>query len=211
MKSYMSLLLVSLLSGCVANGIPIGVSKDAPDGVSDNTMKKFIGIPSVIAIEGSAAKLDENWIITVAHNRPMLPKDTVYHPKCDIALYKQRTNLKTLKEGLVYKNRNVYHIGYPSVQIPLPETVQKGVYKGDVIDPSDGCIYSATTATIASGMSGGGVVNQKGELIGVTRGIMYGEIKWEDGTIVNSPAIFVPLYRFRDWIKSVTGVDYYEN
>lgn len=202
MKKSIIILLTAILSGCAAtNGDITGVDPDTLSGVLDNTGKKFVGIPVLLSMEGSYARLNKDWIITAAHNRPILPQETFYHPTCDVALYKDSTASEgVLEAGVVYYGESVFHVGYP---LAHGEVSQKGVVVGDTVD-SDGCRYTITTASVMGGMSGGGVYNQQGELIGITNGISE-KLVWEDGRVMDDMTLFITINAVKGWIEQVTG------
>lgn len=197
-----------LLSGC-ANRLVVGVDETTPQVAVDNTHKVFVGIPAFLSLEGSVSRLDSEWMVTAAHNAPLLKaqlKDVFYHPKCDIALYRDRDDSFDGQVGKVYPNQNVYHVGYPT---GMPMVSSLGQYAFDVSDPSDGCVYSATTSGVISGMSGGGVYNEKGELLGVTRGFISETITF-NGITVEDPAVFYSLLAVSDWLYEITGKKYFD-
>ncbi|EGA72145.1 hypothetical protein VISI1226_05054 [Vibrio sinaloensis DSM 21326] len=204
---YRFLLLITLaLTGC-ANGLP-NVTADIEDDIEHDNEKIFVGIPFLLGLEGSVARLDDEWLVTAAHNKPILEltgKDVFYHPTCDIALIKNHGHTEH-DVGLVFPGQIVTHIGYP---LGLPISSSEGEYVGDVkVYGWDKCQMSGTTGVIMVGMSGGGVYNQAGELIGVNHGFVSGNVKWPKRAI-DSPAVFVSLYAVRDWLSSITGREYF--
>lgn len=205
---YRILLLVTLvMTGC-ANGLP-DVNGNIQDDIEKNNEKIFVGIPFFMGMEGSTARLDDQWLVTAAHNKPILEvtgKEVFYHPTCDIALIRKDGDTNH-SIGVVYPGQSVTHIGYP---LGLPLSSSKGVYVGDVnVDGWENCQMSGTTGVIMQGMSGGGVYNEAGELIGVNHGFASGDVAWPEQSI-HSPAVFVSLYAVRDWLESVTGQHYFK-
>jgi hypothetical protein len=165
--------------------------------------KLFVGVPLLLGMEGSTVRLNDEWLLTVGHNAPILAmqlRDVVYHPTCDVALIRSQ-GISTTSTGLVYPGEKVTHVGYPSAQ---PLTANVGQYVGDVIQP-DGCQYSATTASVMGGMSGGGVFNSEGELVGVSVGYSKGQVVWDSGEKLNDPTIFISLAGIEDWLSNTTG------
>tara|TARA_Y100001956_G_C4079449_1_gene167711 strand:- start:4 stop:624 length:621 start_codon:yes stop_codon:yes gene_type:complete len=204
---YRIIVLVALLlTGC-ANGLP-DVYGNIQDDIEQDNEKIFVGVPLLMGLEGSVARLDNEWLVTAAHNKPILEmtgKDVFYHPTCDIALVKKQGHTDH-GIGLVYPGQSVTHVGYP---LGLPLSSSKGEYVGDVsVYGWDKCQMSGTTGVIMVGMSGGGVYNESGELIGVNHGFVSGDVTWPDQSI-KSPAVFVSLYAVRDWLESVTGNQYF--
>lgn len=203
---YWVLALALLLSGC-ANGLP-DINGVIQKDIQDSNEKIFVGIPVLFSLEGTAARLDNHWLVTSKHNRLILAlegRDVYYHPYCDIALVRSDGN-STQHAGVVYPHQGVTHVGYP---IGLPLSSSKGEYLGDVyVSGWKKCLMSATTAHVMSGMSGGGIYNDKGELVGVTHGFSLGDVSWKNRSYFQ-PAIFVPLYGVRDWLQTITGNDYF--
>ncbi len=74
------------------------------------------------------------------------------------------------------------------------------MFIGDVCEAKGECLYSATGAPVKSGMSGGGVFNDQGELVGIIRGVMYGDVMWKDGRVAKDITIFTTLKFVEDWI-----------
>lgn len=205
-KLGLASMIISLLSGCAANGFYEGVSSNTPDNIDEFTDKKFLGVPALLAFEGSSVKINNEWRATVAHNAPLLiGQDVFYHPRCDFALIrvKDEGNIPTL--NYVYENDTVFHTGYP---IFAGYSSHEGKYLGEVQDNKDGCKYSATNGTVIGGMSGGGVFNEKGEAIGVNVGVMLSSVKWKDKSEV-SPAVFMSFPAMNDFITEVTGINFY--
>lgn len=200
-------LSVSLLAGC-ANGIP-SITEDISAAVAESNEKIFVGIPSLMALEGTSARLDSEWMVTAAHNKPILEVQALevyYRPTCDIALYR-KAGTETTKVGKVYQNQQVTHVGYP-VNIPL--ATGTGTYLGDVtLTNWTACVYSATSGVVMGGMSGGGVYNDNGELLGVSHGFLDVTVTWESGVSYDSPAVFLSLLAVQDWLTQITGSTYF--
>lgn len=219
MKKFSILLpsVLSLLTGCAANGFYEGYSSTTPEKIEKYNEKIFLGIPIALAFEGSSVRISDEWVATVAHNKViLLGREVYYHPRCDFALIRDKAEKKWdyPKIGFVYENdgyNEVYHVGYPLL---APLSSHKGNYLGDVSNPTDNCYYSATDSTVIGGMSGGGVYNKNGEVVGVTTGIMFKNIKWDKTANKRehmAPAIFISFLGVEDFIHEVTGVDYYPN
>lgn len=199
--------VLMLLSGCAANGFYEGVHDDTPEDIEKYTDKKFFGVPVLLGLEGSSVKLDNQWRATVAHNKWLLiGQEVYYHPRCDFALIKVEDTGEEPDLGLILDNEKVFHTGYPVFGF---YSSHEGKYLADVKDNSDDCTYSTTDATLISGMSGGGVFNEKGAVAGVNVGIMFG-VDWKDNPVdVSNPAVFMSLLAVRDFIFEVTGKNLY--
>ena len=205
MKNCLNLLIVPFIMGCVSNGSPLGVDEGTPEIAIQLTEKMFIGIPVLLSAEGSSVKLGNGWSITAAHNKPILEltlKSAIYHPYCDVAIFKGDPN-QTTKLGVVYPTETTYTVGYP---IALPIKSSKGFYVGDVMEPNKSCLYSATSSTVNSGLSGGGVWDEDGNLVGIIRGVMRTTLVWEDGRVIKNPTVFTSLNLIKDWLYIHTGL-----
>lgn len=206
MLKFYVLVFYLLLSGCSSNLV---FSADIGEAIGHNNQKIFIGIPVLASLEGSMARLDENWILTAKHNKVILSvqgREVYYHPYCDIALVRSDGTVHA-SVGMVLNGQDILHVGYP---IGLPLSASRGKYVGDVfVQDWDGCQMSATTGVVSSGMSGGGVYNDHEQLIGINHGYVSGSVTWPNGEKVSHPAIFVSLYAVKDWLQQVTGKDYY--
>jgi len=208
-KVCTTLLTITLLGGC-ANGKISHDTTGVDKSVIDSVEKLFVGIPVLASMEGSTVRLDEDWVLTVKHNKPILAlqlKEVYYHPTCDIALYREKGDNSVKGVAKPYIDEEVYHVGYP---IGLPISVNKGKIVGNVnMKEYPECRVIATTGVVASGMSGGAVINSKGELLGVNWGYATSTIYWNNGTKLDYGGVFVPIQYVNDWIISVTGKDYF--
>ena len=204
MKRFLIVSLVLLLAGCVANGFYEGIALETPEHVLSENKKIFVGMPYVVSLIGSSAKYNDEWRVTAAHNRWLISKEEAYfHPFCDFALFRDSSGeSKKSKLGYILENEEVYHVGYP---LGLSISSHKGTYIGEILNPVDNCVYSASDATLISGMSGGGAYNKYGDLVGVNIGIMHGNIKWPDGRVGFSPSIFISINAVKIFIEEVIG------
>jgi hypothetical protein len=206
MKKFSLVLLLGLLVGC-ANGVPSIDTSIAPEGVTETVEKTFIGIPPLLSMEGSKVRLDQEWVLTVKHNSPILNtlgEEVYYHPTCDIALIRDMDKeAKGNTLGYLYKGDTVFLIGYP---LGFPLSVNSGTYIDDFLMSGDTCNYSGITGTVMGGMSGGAGFDNKGNLVGIVVGFskvtLNGEYYPSIGTIV-------PLAGVSAWLTEVTGNVYF--
>ena len=207
MKSLKLMTSLVLLVGC-SSRIPI-VDNYLTNNIVSTNEKIFVGVPLLLGLEGSSVRLNEEWVLTAAHNSPILflqgyrkDKDVFYNPTCDVALVREGS-LGRSDLGLVYQGGKVVHVGYPIVGIL---SRNEGEYLADIVshDWKD-CQMSARSGDVSKGMSGGGVYNEKGELVGITHGIAHGVVKWGSGLTYNYPAVFTSIYVIQDWLYELTG------
>lgn len=169
------LLTFTILTGCAYNGRMSYNTSVVPQQVVDNVEKKV----SIFLEEGSTARYNGDWIITSKHMSHMFwVREKHLHPTCDIMLVRDSGD-NVVDTGSVRHGEPLYHVGYPTMQ---PMAVNGGEWLTDVILGK--CQVSLSTAKNMSGMSGGGVYNGRGELIGNTMGIYYGpERDWNKKTV----------------------------
>lgn len=203
---FSSLSVCIFLSGCAINGFYEGVHDDSPKEASTITKKNFIGIPPFLSFDGSSVKLDNEWRATVAHNKIiLLGKEVYYHPRCDFALYREKSNDYEPNVGIALEKETLFLTGYP---LFATYSSHKGKYIGEVHNPQDKCIYSGTDGTLIGGMSGGGVVDVNNNVVGVNVGIMYKNIEFSVQDEL-APAIFISFLSVQDFIEAVIGRDLY--
>lgn len=191
------LAIALLIAGC-GNGPMVNV--EVPSVVEANVYKKFIGVPVLLSVEGSYVRINDDWVLTASHNWPLFAlNEWVKHPDCDIALVKIKGN-GGLDGALVYLNGRVFHSGYP---IASGFTSTAGNYIGDVVTPGyPNCQMSASTGTIASGMSGGAVTNENGELVGIIHGFATETVEWPH-TSHHKPVVWTSINVVQDWIDEI--------
>lgn len=204
-----TLALTSLtLTGCALNGIPNPIPNVTPEQVN-GVEKTFAGIPALFAIEGSSVRLDEDWVLTNAHNELILTltgADYIKHPTCDVALVRDRGNSVDYGLGVIYPYEGITHVGYP---IFMPLSSSEGMYFQDVTTldyPS--CQMSMSTGSLMSGMSGGGVFNKQDELVGINQGVLLFHDMEFEGETYSSPSVFISLVAVIDWIEATTKRTY---
>lgn len=210
MKNLLVPMSLVLLCGCV-NGIP--TISTTTNAITENTEMVMFGVPILAGISASAARLDENWMVTAAHADTIIKltgKEVFYHPTCDIALYRSK-GTNTVPLGTLKLNDTVTHLGYYA---GLLLVANEGKFVSTITKvESPNCKADVvTTASAGGGMSGGGVYNSKGELVGITDA-MYHETMVIQGNPemkeVVAPTSFISLSDVAPWLTEVTGKEYY--
>ncbi|AKO77638.1 hypothetical protein EN12_21170 [Vibrio cholerae] len=198
----------SILAGCAGNGLV------TPTTEMDNVDLKFLGFPGVLAMQGSAVRIDENWLLTAKHNAFFIVFDDVYeHPFCDIALIKDKGEIDAPANfKLANENEKVTHKGYGSfLAIPSKSNGEFLQYL-----TVNNCTLGLSNAPVWSGMSGGAVYNSNQELIGINQSIIW-SVELSQGSIPLKEAerrtSFTPVCtdEVAQWIENVTGVQYCVN
>lgn len=202
----------TLLMGCVMNGVP-NITLTSSE-VTKRVEKIFVGVPILLAVEGSSARLDEEWFVTAAHNKLILDStkgEVYYHPTCDIALVKEE-GLGSEVAPLVV-NESLRLVGYP---LGLPISINSGTHIGfvNIADYVNCTATDITTATTISGMSGGGVYNNSDQLVGVVGGVITDDLYINGGLYdkqtLTTSTYFTNLYEVREWLTEVTGNEYFK-
>lgn len=197
----LALITTLLLTGCANHPL---VHQDSHPVDERLVEKVFIGAPGVLGMEGSSVRLNQDWVLTVGHNWPMLlARDVTYHPACDVALIRDSADFSATTDT-AYVGEDVYLAGYPAL---TTLSVSKGKVLNDFIITGQDCLYTATSNSAMGGMSGGGAFDSDGNLVGVNIGFANGIVNWSDGASFDSPAIILTIYAIQGWIEEVTGYD----
>ncbi len=197
------LILAMSLTGCfLVNGELTAVpEKNKP------TIKYLpIGIPFLLGGHGSSVPLTENLSLTAKHIATYTYNSVVaYHPDCDIAIIEQDNSKEDLVAlGNIYPEKAVSTYGR-GLTGNLLEGVGKYYLDVNFIDSDlfENCPASVMDAPIQSGMSGGGVFNDSGELVGIISGMSGAKFKLLNGQELNLErvSVFVSTNFVKDWIK----------
>lgn len=210
MRKLLTTVVGVLLVGC-ANGIPTLIDDRISEENQANVKKVFAGVPIVLGMEGSAVRLNEDWMITAAHNEFILEstgKEVYYHPTCDIAIYRNKGEGQSAV-GTWNFGDTLHNVGYPTM---LPLSVGSGKFIANATNPNteyDQCIVAATEGAVMGGMSGGGVYNEHQELVGIIHGF-NSDLVWEDGTNSGEVMLFTSIWVVREGLNEITGEKYFE-
>ncbi len=197
------LILAMSLTGCfLVNGELTAV----PEKNKPSIKYLPIGIPFLLGGHGSSVPLTENLSLTAKHIATYTYNSVVaYHPDCDIAIIEQDNSKEDLVAlGNIYPEKAVSTYGR-GLTGNLLEGVGKYYLDVNFIDSDlfENCPASVMDAPIQSGMSGGGVFNDSGELVGIISGMSGAKFKLLDGQELNLErvSVFVSTNFVKDWIK----------
>ncbi|MBV7261220.1 trypsin-like peptidase domain-containing protein [Photobacterium sp. WH24] len=184
-----------ILSGCVMTN---GDVFDAPKNMANQQV--IIGVPILLGGFGSAVPVTPNLQVTAKHvARYSWNRDVIYHPLCDLALI--RTDSAQVPTwGLIFPDQPVVHQGHSL----LGNSIEgKGKYLQDVIDTNNNCLYSLSDAPVMSGMSGGPVFNEAGEIVGITVAIVDNPEDLANLRPAARYSQFVPATLIFDWLQEL--------
>lgn len=197
------LILAMSLTGCfLVNGELTAV----PEKNKPSIKYLPIGIPFLLGGHGSSVPLTENLSLTAKHIATYTYNSVVaYHPDCDIAIIEQDNSKEDLVAlGNIYPEKAVSTYGR-GLTGNLLEGVGKYYLDVNFIDSDlfENCPASVMDAPIQSGMSGGGVFNDSGELVGIISGMSGAKFKLLNGQELNLErvSVFVSTNFVKDWIK----------
>ncbi|MDS1821642.1 serine protease [Vibrio parahaemolyticus] len=210
MKLKFTGIILSLgLMGC-SNGTLHNYNSDS---VTIDT--QLIGIPWLLGGYGSSIPLTEDLSLTAKHVASYDYSNTIsYHPTCDVAIIERENRGKNIPSlGTIEENKPVKTFGR-SIINPYKTIYGKGVYLFDIhLTASelndDECLISLIDAPVQIGMSGGGVINEKGELVGIISSFLNGKVTSADGVEVKRASTMISTKFIEDWIKMETK-KYYE-
>lgn len=198
LKFYLLLLL------CLVTGCSQGHYKTDFEATEHSSMV-FVGIPTILGagMTGSTIPVSKTMSLTNKHvARYMVVSVVSKHPHCDLVLIKQNNpNFKPLN----YRNANigdkVFSYGYSGLTA-LPVSSEGNVItsvKYESTDNDSQCVVGAMTNGLVQGMSGGPVIDSKGNLVGVN--VAYGKIKDYKTNKLTDAQFFIPYMHFKDWLN----------
>ncbi len=176
--------LSMLLAGCSVGHYNI-------DGAAMNHAKMvFIGIPVIAGSQGTTTPISATTSLTNKHvAEPMMKTVLKHHRSCDVALIEQDNRDEDISVSFKRANKGetVNIFGY-SARSGMPVS-SVGKVKGFRI--VDGCMVGYTDAGSVQGMSGGPVLNSKGDIVGI-----FFAMDTKSGL-----SYFVPYQEFKSMIK----------
>lgn len=187
--------IAATVTGCImSNG---QISQTLPNNANQLVI---IGIPILLGGFGSSVPVNEHYRITAKHvARLSWNLDVIHHPYCDLSLI--RTSTKQVPDwGLIYPDQKVTHEGHTLLGSSIKG---EGRYLQDVIDTNTNCLYSLSDAPVMSGMSGGPVINEAGEIVGITVAIVQNPGDLNNLRPAERYSQFVPAPLIFDWLKQL--------
>lgn len=180
------------LSGCA---VISGTSSNSSEAVKQADLV-FIGAPAPLSwftagLQGTAFKVADGYSLTASHVAyPLLKRVAGQSINCDATLIKSNSSSKTHKLAIASVGDSVSLYGYSAINSLPKESHGKitGWYK------EGKCMMMIVSgAGGVSGMSGGPVVNQRGETVGIISAVeLFG-----DGRV-----LIVPVQSFRNVLDS---------
>ncbi|WP_161781055.1 trypsin-like peptidase domain-containing protein [Photobacterium galatheae] len=175
---------------------------------------QIIGIPLLLGSSGSSVPITKNLSLTAKHVASYDYSLVVaHHPDCDISIIeKDNTGKQRHKMGVIYPEQKVKTFG-KSFMNPLKTIYGEGVYKLDIqmkesMWHNRKCIISVLNSPIQVGMSGGGVFNEKNELVGIINAMGTSDTQLiETGERLGRVSMMTSTNFLRQWINKV--VDQY--
>ncbi|WP_254868933.1 serine protease [Vibrio hepatarius] len=208
---FVAIATLFLLVGCVGSNGKVTVTNEHPA-----LDYEFTGIPLLFFGFGTSTPITPELSLTVAHVAKLnYDKVVAYHPYCDIAIVKSNNSaLDYPNLGLVFPNQPVRTFGMSPTGDVLTGS---GRYRRDLllveVPYFKKCPASVTDAPVQDGMSGGGVYNDNGSLVG----IIAARANPRDIRLLSGEphgleriSIFVPLNYVRDWLEGAVD-DFYGN
>ncbi|PKF49220.1 serine protease [Enterovibrio nigricans] len=199
-----------LFQGCILVNGPLEVVEE-----TNVPAVKYlpVGIPLLLGGHGTSVPITSELSLTAKHVAKADFSTVIsYHPDCDIALIKQdNTNITFPALAKVSEQDDLITVGKNlSGQVLKGE----GIYYLDVqfVDSQlfATCLASITDAPIQSGMSGGGVFNKEGDLVGIISGMSGSSFRLLDGRELGNErtSVFVSMQNVEAWLTEAIEAHY---
>lgn len=184
-----------LLTSCVMSNGPVSQASN-----HHANQMVVVGIPLLLGGFGSAVPVNDQYMITAKHVAQLSwDFEVIHHPFCDLSLIRRHAD-SIPTWGLIYPDQPVSHHGHSLLGNSIKG---KGKYLQDVIDTNTDCLYSLSDAPVMSGMSGGPVFNQYGEIVGITVAIVNNPEDLRNLRPAPRYSQFVPATLIFDWLDAL--------
>lgn len=201
------LVTLALLSACGVQGDDVALSGNTPTGYKQLNR----GIPVLLGASGAAVTFTDGVGVTAAHNRIVIRRKLWRHPTHDIAFF--RTDQPVPEWGEAEIGTRVIAYGNSILRqnrvLETEVTQTRGVwlsYRNDKV--------FVTQEGFTSGMSGGPVFNEQGQVIGIVQGTitrnpprdhnLYGRVFRRNGLIIPTSQIrqaFEQMCEDLEWME----------
>lgn len=196
----LGIMIATSLTSCIATN---GEVSHTANHEANNMV--VIGVPMLFGGFGSSVPVNTQYHVTAKHvARLSWDLDVIHHPYCDLSLVRTNSHVNEVPNwGLIYTDQAVTHQGHSLLGTSIKGD---GKYIQDVLDTNSKCLYSLSDAPAMSGMSGGPVFNDKGEIVGITVAIMHNPEDISNLRHAERYTQFVPATLIFDWLNQL-GVD----
>ncbi len=190
--------IAATVAGCVMSN---GQISQTPSNNANQLV--VIGVPLLLGGFGSSVPVNDRYHITAKHvARLSWDLDVIHHPSCDLSLIRTSSS-HVPRWGLIFPDQKVTHEGHSLLGSSIKG---EGKYLQDVIDTNTDCLYSLSDAPVMSGMSGGPIFNEAGEIVGITVAIVHNPEDLSNLRPAERYSQFIPATLIFDWLKQL-GID----
>ena len=201
---------IASLTGVVLVGCNIGGHYEYSKEALHKTDMTFVCIPTAFGFgfTGTTVPIDKNYSLTAKHvSKYTLNSVVAKSEKCDVSIIKHANNITTkttFSEAKLGENVTLYgYSGLSGMPVESKGKMLRNVKVDGSYETKD-CTHVTTNAGGVSGMSGGVVYNNHGDITGIITSLCTGH-----NCKKNEHAIILPYIQFKDLLIKA-GVDYEE-